>query len=38
VRRREASSTRFLDVVDAWVRLDLNTPEDYASARASIEG
>lgn len=38
VRGREASSTRFLDVADAWVRLDLNTPEDYASARASIEG
>jgi CTP:molybdopterin cytidylyltransferase MocA len=41
VRRREAAGTRFLDIDDAWVRLDLNTPEDYAAAseaRAAPDG
>ena len=41
VRRREAAGTRFLDVEDAWVRLNLNTPEAYAravAAQATSEG
>jgi molybdenum cofactor cytidylyltransferase len=35
VRRAHADSTRFVDVDDPWVALNLNTPEAYAAAKSN---
>jgi CTP:molybdopterin cytidylyltransferase MocA len=38
VRSAHADSTQFIDCNDPWIRLNLNTPEQYSAARAAHGG
>ena len=38
VREAHREGTQFVDVDDALVGLNLNTPEDYAAAKSLLEG